>query len=37
VVVGDEVKALVLGLKLEMLTHRTEVVADMEPTRGLDT
>jgi len=32
VVVGDEVEALVLGLKRKVLAHSTEVVADMQPT-----
>ena len=37
VVVGDEVEALVLGLQLEVLAHGAEVVADVQPSGGLDT
>jgi hypothetical protein len=36
VVVGDEVEAVVFGLKLELLTHRPEEVAYMKPAGRLD-
>jgi hypothetical protein len=37
VVVGDEVEAIVLGLKLKLLAHRPEEVAYMKPAGRLDT
>jgi hypothetical protein len=33
--VGDEVKAIVLGLELKMLAHRTEIVSYVKPARRL--
>jgi len=35
VVVGDEIKAFVLGLELQVLAHCTEKVADMKSARWL--
>jgi len=35
VVVGDEIKAIVLGLELQMLAHCTEKVTYMKPARWL--
>jgi hypothetical protein len=35
VVVGDEIKAIVLGLEFEVLPHRAEEVAYVKPTRWL--
>jgi hypothetical protein len=29
--VGDEIKAIILGLKLQMLAYCAEVIADMKP------
>jgi len=29
--VGDEIKAIVLGLKLQVLTYCAEVIADVKP------
>jgi hypothetical protein len=35
VVVGDEIKAIVLGLEIEMLPHRAEEVAYVKPAGWL--
>jgi hypothetical protein len=35
VVVGDEIKAIMLGLEFEMLPHRAEKVAYVKPTGRL--
>jgi len=37
VVVSNEIEAFMLGLQLQVLVHRPEIVADVQPSRGLDT
>jgi hypothetical protein len=37
VIVGDEVEAIVLGLKLELTSHSSEKIAYMKPAGRLDT
>jgi hypothetical protein len=36
-VVGDEVKSFMLGLKSQILPHRTKIIANMQLSRWLNT